>query len=140
MRALLFAAAIATVTLASLSSTASATSPLPTTIAGTVTQFGPPPDFQGTWQSAGGISDSGSFVETEFHLPQAFDHSPVAVIFQTVSVFSGATEHSPSRSSRSPRASRRAPGKCNRERARMSVSAGTARSRSAPRTASPSRG
>lgn len=89
MRALLLAAAIATVTLASLSSTASATAPQPTTIAGTVTQFGPPPDFRGTWQLSGGISDSGSFVETELHLPEAFDHSPVAVIFQAVIVFSG---------------------------------------------------
>ena len=90
MRALFVGAAIATVTLAGLSSTASATAPQPTTIAGTVTQFGGPTEFQGTWQSSGAISDSGSFVETELHLPQAFEHSPVAVVFQTVSVFSGA--------------------------------------------------
>ena len=56
---------------------------------GTVTQFGSPPDFRGTWQSSGAISDSGSFVETEFHLPAAFDHSPMVGLFQAVIVFSG---------------------------------------------------
>ena len=89
MRTLLLAAAIATVTLPGLSSTANAAAPQKTTIAGTVTQFGPPPDFQGTWQSSGGISDSGSFVETELHLTGALDHSPVVGVFQAVIVFSG---------------------------------------------------
>jgi hypothetical protein len=72
-----------------LSSTANATAPQPTTIAGTVAQFGPPPDFQGTWLSSGGISDSGSFVETELHGTGALEHSPVVGVFQAVIVFTG---------------------------------------------------
>ena len=89
MRALLVGTAVAIVALASLASTASATAPEATTIAGTITQFGPPPDFQGTWQASGGISDSGSFVETELHATGALANSPTVGVFQAVIVFSG---------------------------------------------------
>ena len=47
MRALLVGTAVAIVALASLASTASATAPEATTIAGTITQFGPPPASKG---------------------------------------------------------------------------------------------
>lgn len=60
------------------------------TIAGTVTQFGPPPDFHGTWQSSGAFSDAGSFVETELHLTGAdFQPSAPVGVFQAVIVFTG---------------------------------------------------
>ena len=88
MRALLITAAVAMAALVGFASTASATSPAAITIAGTVTQFGPPPDFQGHWESSGGISDAGSFVETEFH-STGTDHTPVVGVFQAVIVFSG---------------------------------------------------
>jgi hypothetical protein len=89
MRALLVGTALATVALAVLASTASATAPQATTIAGTVTQFGAPPDFQGTWQASGGISDAGSFVETELHPTGALANSPTVGVFQAIIVFSG---------------------------------------------------
>jgi hypothetical protein len=88
MRALLFAAAVATAALVGFATPASATAPAATTIAGTVTQFGPPPEFQGIWQSSGGVSDAGSFVETEFHATGT-DHTVVVGVFQAVIVFSG---------------------------------------------------
>jgi hypothetical protein len=90
MRALLFILAVVAAALTALVSTAKATSPEPVTIAGTVTQFGPPPDFQGVWQSFGGISDAGSFVETEIHPTGALPNSPVVGVFQAVIVFTGA--------------------------------------------------
>lgn len=89
MRALLAGTALTTVALAVLAPTASATAPEATTIAGTVTQFGPPPDFQGTWQASGAITDSGSFVETELHPTGALANSPTVGVFQAVIVFSG---------------------------------------------------
>ena len=89
MRALLRTVAVATVALAGLASNANATAPAATTIAGTVAQFGPPPDFQGSWQSSGAISDAGSFVETEFHFTGALAHSPVVGVFQAVIEFAG---------------------------------------------------
>lgn len=89
MRAPLVGTALATVALALFASTASATAPQATTIAGAVTQFGPPPDFQGTWQASGGISDSGSFVEIELHPTGALANSPTVGVFQAVVVFSG---------------------------------------------------
>jgi hypothetical protein len=75
--------------LAALTSNAGATAPAATTIAATVAQFGPPPDFQGSWQSSGAISDAGSFVETEFHFTGALAHSPVVGAFQAVIEFAG---------------------------------------------------
>lgn len=89
MRALLVGTALAAVVLAVLASTASATAPQPMTIAGTVTQFGPPGDFQGTWQASGAISDSGSFVETEAHPTGTFGNPAIVGVFQAVIVFSG---------------------------------------------------
>lgn len=68
MRALFLAVAATAVACVGLVPTASGGAPLTVTIAGAVTQFGPPPDFHGTWQSSGAISDAGSFVETELHL------------------------------------------------------------------------
>jgi hypothetical protein len=88
MRAVLLTAAVAMAAMVGFASTASATAPAAITIAGTVTQFGPPPDFKGVWQSSGGISDAGSFVETEFHATGT-DHTPVVGVFQAVIVFSG---------------------------------------------------
>jgi hypothetical protein len=90
MRALFLAVAVAAVACVGLVPTASARAPDTVTIAGTVTQFGPPPDFQGTWQSSGAISDAGSFVETELHLAGAdFQPSAPVVVFQAVVVFTG---------------------------------------------------
>jgi hypothetical protein len=90
MRALFVAVAVAAVACAGLVPTASAEAPGTVTIAGTVTQFGLPPDFHGTWQSSGAISDAGSFVETELHLTGA-DFQPSAPVgtFQAVIVFTG---------------------------------------------------
>ena len=88
MRALFLAVAVAAVACVGLVPTASADAPGTVTIAGTVTQFGRPPDFQGTWQSSGAISDAGSFVETEIHLTGAdFQPSAPVVVFQAVVVF-----------------------------------------------------
>ena len=89
MRAPIVGTTFVIVALAVLASTASAAAPEATTIVATVTQFGPPPDFQGTWQASGGISDAGSFVETELHDTSSFDNSPVVVAFQAVLVFRG---------------------------------------------------
>ena len=90
MRALFLAVAVAAVACVGLVPTASADAPGTVTIAGTVTQFGPPPDFHGTWQSSGAISDAGSFVETEIHLAGAdFQPSAPVVVFQAVVVFTG---------------------------------------------------
>jgi len=86
MRALFLAVAVAAVACVGLVPTASAGAPGTVTIAGTVTQFGPPPDFHGTWQSSGAISDAGSFVETEIHLTGP---SAPVVVFQAVVVFTG---------------------------------------------------
>jgi hypothetical protein len=89
MRALLLAVAVAAVACLGVS-TASADAPRAVTIAGTVTQFGPPPDFHGTWQSSGAINDAGSFVETELHLTGAdFQPSAPVGVFQAVIVFTG---------------------------------------------------
>jgi hypothetical protein len=89
MRASLFIVAVVVAALTALASTANAAAPASVTIAGTVTQFGPPPDFHGTWQSSGGLSDAGSFVETEIHPTGALANSPVVGIFQAVIVFTG---------------------------------------------------
>jgi hypothetical protein len=84
-RTLLLAIAVA----GGLASNANATAPAATTIVGTVAQFGPPPEFQGSWQSSGAISDAGSLVETEFHFTGALAHSPVVGVFQAVIEFAG---------------------------------------------------
>jgi hypothetical protein len=89
VRALLQTGAVAIAALAALASNANASPPAATTIAATVAQFGPPPDFQGSWQSSGAISDAGSFVETEFHFTGALAHSPVVGAFQAVIEFAG---------------------------------------------------
>ena len=90
MRALFLAVAVAAVACVGLVPTASADAPGTVTIAGTVTHFGSPPDFYGTWQSSGAISDAGSFVETEIHLTGAdFQPSAPVVVFQAVVVFTG---------------------------------------------------
>ena len=85
MRARVQVAAVALAALAGVASNANATAPAAVTIA----QFGPPPDFQGSWQSSGAISDAGSFVETEFHFTGALARSPVVGAFQAVIVFAG---------------------------------------------------
>ena len=90
MRAFIFGTTFVFVALAFLVSTASAAAPEATTIAATVSQFGPPPDFLGTWQAFGGINDAGSFVEPQLHDTSSFVHSPVVVTFQAVLVFTGA--------------------------------------------------
>jgi hypothetical protein len=90
MRALLLAVAVAAVACLGAVATANADSPRAVTIAGTVTQFGPPPDFHGTWDSSGAINDAGSFVETELHLTGAdFQPSAPVGVFQAVIVFTG---------------------------------------------------
>jgi hypothetical protein len=89
MRARAQVVAVALAALAGVASNANATAPTPITIAGTVAQFGPPPDFNGSWQSSGAISDAGSFVETEFHFTGALAHSPVVGVFQAVIELSG---------------------------------------------------
>ena len=88
MRALLFIVAAVVAALTALASTASATAPASVTIAGTVTQFGAPPDFRGTW-SSGELGDAGSFVETELHPTGALANSPIVGVFQAVIVFTG---------------------------------------------------
>jgi hypothetical protein len=90
MRALFLAVAATAVACVGLVPTASGGAPVTVTIAGAVTQFGPPPDFHGTWQSSGAISDAGSFVETELHLT-GVDFQPSAPVgtFQAVIVFTG---------------------------------------------------
>lgn len=89
MRASAQVVAVAIAALAGVASNANATAPAPTTIAATVAQFGPPPDFQGSWQSSGAISDAGSFVETRFHFTGALARSPVVGVFQAVIEFTG---------------------------------------------------
>jgi len=88
MRASLFIVAVVVAASTALASTANATAPASVTIAGTVTQFGPPPDFRGTW-SSGELGDAGPFVETELHLTGALANSPVVGVFQAVIVFTG---------------------------------------------------
>jgi len=88
MRASLFIVAVVVAASTALASTANATAPASVTIAGTVTQFGPPPDFRGTWSSRE-LGDAGPFVETELHLTGALANSPVVGVFQAVIVFTG---------------------------------------------------
>ena len=88
MRALLFIVAAVVAASTALASTASATAPASVTIAGTVTQFGAPPDFRGTW-SSGELGDAGSFVETELHPTGALANSPIVGVFQAIIVFTG---------------------------------------------------
>ena len=90
MRALIAGTTFVFVALVFLVSTATAAAPEATTIAATVTQFGPAPDFQGIWQASGGVNDAGAFVETELHDTSSFVNSPVVVAFQAVLVFRGA--------------------------------------------------
>jgi hypothetical protein len=88
MRALLLAVATLA-TLLELASSAAAAPPTAISIQGTITQFGPPGTFQGTWQSSGAFSDTGTFVETELHPTGSLAHSPVVGAFQAIIVFSG---------------------------------------------------
>ena len=89
MRARVQIVAVALAALAGVASNANAAAPAAVTIAGTIAQFGPPPDFRGSWQSSGAISDAGTFVETEFHFTGALAHSPVVGVFQAVIEFAG---------------------------------------------------
>lgn len=90
LKSLLVAATVAVAGLTGVvQSTAIAAAPAAISIRGTVTQFGPPPAFQGVWQSSGGITDAGTFVETELHPTGSLAHSPVVGAFQAVIVFSG---------------------------------------------------
>jgi hypothetical protein len=89
MRARAQVVAVAIAALAGAAPNANATAPAAITIAGTVAQFGPPPDFQGSWQSSGAISDAGSFVETDFHFTGALARSPVVGVFQAVIELAG---------------------------------------------------
>lgn len=91
MRASVLALVVAAAACVGLVPPASADAPDTVTIAGTVTQFGPPTAFRGTWQSSGAINDAGSFVETELRLTGA-DFQPTARVgtFQAVIVFTGA--------------------------------------------------
>ena len=89
MRALQIAGVVAAAAALAGPSASSASAAASQTVAieSTVTEF--TPDFEGTWQSSGAITDSGSFTEPFVRFTGSTLHSPVVQAFQAVLVFTG---------------------------------------------------